>query len=170
MRTPFLFLAVALAAFLVCSAAEPELAVVVHKSTTVDAVSSGDLRLMILGEKSKWPDGKKVTAIETPLDSPERALLLKTVCKMTDAVLKRYYMHAAFTGTEISAPKEVASSEALKQFVARTPGAIGCILASGESPQSGRGGAGRSGLQTSLTAINWRAVQLRLPARVCGCA
>ena len=130
MRTTFLFLAFALAAFLVCSAAEPELAVVVHKSTTVDAVSSGDLRLMILGEKSKWPDGKKVTAIETPLDSPERALLLKTVCKMTDAVLKRYYMHAAFTGTEISAPKEVASSEALKQFVARTPGAIGCILAS----------------------------------------
>jgi hypothetical protein len=49
---------------------------------------------------------------------------------MSDAVLKRYLMHAAFTGQELSAPKEVASAAALKQFVAHTPGAIGCILAS----------------------------------------
>jgi hypothetical protein len=130
MRIPLLFLALAFIAFLICSAAEPELAVIVNKTTATEGISSGDLRLMILGEKSKWPDGKRVTAVQTTPESPERALLMKAVCKMTDAVLKRYYMHAAFTGTEIAPPKEVASSEALKQLVARTPGAIGCILAS----------------------------------------
>src|SRR5580658_5070065 len=81
-----LLLLVALAAIGMCPAAEPELAVVVHKSTGIDAINSGDLRLMILGEKSKWPDGKKVTPVETAPDSPERVLLLKAVCKMTDAV------------------------------------------------------------------------------------
>jgi len=55
---------------------------------------------------------------------------MKAVYKMSEVVLKRYYMHAAFTGTDIAPPKDMASSAALKQFVARTPGSIGCILAS----------------------------------------
>jgi phosphate transport system substrate-binding protein len=116
----------------VCSAAnEPgELAVVVNKSISLETVSSSDLRLMILGEKSKWPDGKAVVAVESSPESAEKALQLKAVLKMTDAALKRYYMQAAFTGKDIAAPRAVASSAALKQFVAHTPGAIGCILAS----------------------------------------
>jgi hypothetical protein len=39
-------------------------------------------------------------------------------------------MQAAFTGKDIAPPRDVASAAALKQFVAGTPGAIGCILAS----------------------------------------
>jgi hypothetical protein len=107
-----------------------ELAVVVNKSSTVETVGLGDLRLMMLGEKAKWPDGNKVVTVETAPESAARDLLLKTVCKMSDAVLKRYYMQAAFTGKDVAPPKDVASAGALKQFVARTPGAIGCILAS----------------------------------------
>jgi hypothetical protein len=122
---------VLLARFWVCYAAgEADLAVVVNKSTTLATIPSADLRLMILGEKPKWPDGTKVTPVETPPDSPETALLLKSVFKMSDAVLKRYNMYATFTGKEIVPPKNLPSAAALKQFVARTPGAIGCILAS----------------------------------------
>jgi hypothetical protein len=116
----------------VCSAADGpvELAVIVNKSVTLETLSAADLRLMILGEKSKWPDGKSVIVVQGPPESPEKALQLKTVCKMSDAVLKRYYMQAAFTGKDISLPRDVASAAALKQFVAHTPGAIGCIFAS----------------------------------------
>jgi hypothetical protein len=118
--------------FCVSSAAnEPgDLAVVANKSIALESISASDLRLMILGEKAKWPDGKNVVAVETPPESAEKALQLKTVFKMSDAALKRYYMQAAFTGKDIATPKDVASAAALKQFVARTPGAIGCILAS----------------------------------------
>jgi ABC-type phosphate transport system substrate-binding protein len=126
-------LALAILYGVLVGSASPEgtdLAIVVNKSTTLDTVSSADLRSMLLGEKTKWPDGKKVTPVETSPQSPERALLLKAVLKMSDAVLKRYYMQAAFTGKEILPPPELASAAALKQFVARTPGAIGCILAS----------------------------------------
>ena len=107
-----------------------ELAVIVNKANPLDSITSGDLRQMILGEKSKWPDGKKVTAGETSGDSRGRAMTLKLVCKMTEPVLKRYYMQAVFTGKEIAQPQDFPTSAALKQFVARTPGAIGCILAS----------------------------------------
>ena len=55
---------------------------------------------------------------------------MKVVFKMSDAALKRYYMQAAFTGKDILPPPELPTAAALKQFVARTPGAIGCILAS----------------------------------------
>src|ERR1700735_5197083 len=84
----------------VCSAAnEPgELAVVANKSIALESISASDLRLMILGEKAKWPDGKNVVAVQTAPESAEKALQLKTVFKMSDAVLKRYYMQAAFTG------------------------------------------------------------------------
>jgi ABC-type phosphate transport system substrate-binding protein len=119
----------ALLASAIAFGADVELAVVVNKSTAVTTISTSELRQMMLGEKTKWSDGKKVLTVETPPDSPEKALLLKAVIKMNDAMLKRYQMHAAFTGQELSAPKDVASSGALKQFVAHTPGAIGCILA-----------------------------------------
>jgi hypothetical protein len=132
MRTPIVILTLLLfgVAAAVLAADEPaELAVIVNKSTTQETITSGELRQMILGEKVKWSDGKKVTPVQTPAESPERALLLKMVCKMSDAVLKRYYMQAAFTGKDIAPPTDVPSAAALKQFVARTPGAIGCILA-----------------------------------------
>jgi hypothetical protein len=107
-----------------------DLAVVVNKGISLDALSASDVRLMILGEKAKWPNGTAIVAVQTAPDSPGRALQLKTVDRMTDAVLKRYYMQALFIGKEIAQPKEFASAAALKQFVAHSPGAIGCILAS----------------------------------------
>ncbi len=115
---------------MVGSAAGAELAVVVNKSTSLETIGSGQLRMMLMGETTRWQDGKKVTPVQTPLESPEGALLLKVVYKMSAAILKRYYMQAAFVGKDITAPADVASATALKQFVARTPGAIGCILAS----------------------------------------
>jgi hypothetical protein len=132
MKFSFLILALALEALSgLCSAADDsaELAVVVSKATPVATVSLGDLRLMLLGEKSKWADGMAVIAVQTPPQSPERELQSKTVSKMSDAALKRYYMLAIFNGKEIAIPKDVASVGALKKFVAGTPGAIGCILA-----------------------------------------
>jgi hypothetical protein len=129
MRSLILIPALTLTAFTAAFASDPELAVVVNKASTVATISLGDLRQMVLGEKEKWPDGKKVTSVETPPDSPERALALKTVFKMNEAVLKRYLMHAAFTGQVLAAPKVIGSAAALKEYVGRTPGAIGCILA-----------------------------------------
>lgn len=130
MRFLSLIPTLALAAGPAVFAADAELAVVVNKSSNLTTISSGELRQLALGEKGKWADGKGVINVETPPESPERALLLKTIIKMNEAVLKRYLMHAAFTGQELAAPKVVPSAAALKDLVARTPGAFGCILAS----------------------------------------
>jgi hypothetical protein len=52
---------------------DAELAVVVNPSTALATISSAELRQMALGEKAKWPDGKKVTMVQTPQESPEKA-------------------------------------------------------------------------------------------------
>jgi hypothetical protein len=117
----------------VCSSAdEPvDLAVVVNKSTTPETVDLGELRQMIIGDRLKWRiDGQPVIAVQTPPDSPERTIAMKTVYRMNDAALRRYYMLAVFNGKELAQPRDVASAAALKKFVAATPGAIGFILAS----------------------------------------
>jgi hypothetical protein len=110
--------------------ASMDLAVVVNKVSVIETVSAADVRAMLLGERPKWPDGKPVLPVQTPPESPEKALQLKAVNKMTDAAVKRYYLLAVFNGKEIALPKDVPSAAALKQFVATNPGAIGCIFAS----------------------------------------
>jgi hypothetical protein len=116
----------------VCSSAdEPaDLAVVVNKSRAPESADLSELRQMILGARLKWRDGAAVLAVETRPDSPERALVMKALYRMNDAALRRYYMLAAFNGTEVSQPRDVPTAAALKKFVASNPGAVGCILAS----------------------------------------
>jgi hypothetical protein len=107
-----------------------DLAVVVNKAMVPESVDVGELRQMILGERLKWKSGENVVAVQTPPSSPERELVMKTVYRMADPALRRYYMLAAFNGKELTMPRDVTSAAALKKFVATTPGAIGCILAS----------------------------------------
>jgi hypothetical protein len=125
-----------LAGSCVCSAVdEPDLAVVVNKTTTSENVDLSELRQMILGDRLKWrSDGQVVLAVQTPPDSPERALAMKSLYRMNDSALKRYYMLAVFNGKEVVQPRDVSSAAALKKFVATNPGAIGCILASEVDP------------------------------------
>lgn len=106
------------------------LAVVVNKANSPETVDLGDLRRMILGEKSKWSNGEAVVAVQTPPNSPEREMMIKTVTKMSDPALKRYYMLAIFNGKEIAQPRAVDSAADLVKFVATNPGAVGCVFAS----------------------------------------
>lgn len=128
----FVLIALSLVAACVCYAAgEPaDLAVVANKANPADGVELGELRQMILGDKTKWHDGQAVIAVQTPPNSPERELTMKTVYRMSEPALKRYYMLAAFNGKEVVMPRDAASAGALKKFVASNPGAVGCILAS----------------------------------------
>ncbi len=83
----------------VCSAADGsvDLAVIVNKSISLETLSASDLRLMILGEKSKWPDGKNVIAVQTPPESAEKALQtengLQNVRRRPEAILHAGSFH-----------------------------------------------------------------------------
>src|ERR1022692_773372 len=112
------------------AAADNDLAVIANASGYMLALTSGELRAMFLGERSRWPDGAKVVVVTLSSDRPEFAAILKSICRMSESELKSYYMQAEFTGKDIGKPQEMASPDALKKFVSRTPGAVGFIRAS----------------------------------------
>ncbi|MBV8708889.1 MAG: hypothetical protein JO182_31515 [Acidobacteriaceae bacterium] len=104
-----------------------DLVIVVNKSSAVHALSSDDLRAIYLGEKSAWSDGRKVLPVAFGPGSPELHLLLKAVCRMSEADYKRYFIQMSFEGKTVVQPRILSSSAAVRTFVGSNPGAIGPI-------------------------------------------
>jgi len=103
--------------------------VVVNNSNPIENLSVADLRKIFLSDRSRWDTGKAVAPVIVAAGSPERSAFLKIVCSMSDAEFNKYFVQAAFTGKDVTPPKEVSSSRDVKTAVAASPGAIGFVRA-----------------------------------------
>jgi ABC-type phosphate transport system substrate-binding protein len=106
------------------------LAIIVAKDSKLDQITMPELVRIFRGEKSHAPDGTKFQLTMREPASDERAAILKDIYKMSDVEYKKYFLQATFTGMVQSAPKQISTMEALRSFVASTPGAIGYVRAS----------------------------------------
>ncbi len=106
------------------------LAIVVNKTNPVENLSSNDLRGLLLGEQRTWANGRRVTIVMREPGQPERLIVLKAVCRMTDSDYIRYFMQAQFTGDLQATPKVLATPEGMRKFVFNVPGAVGYVRAS----------------------------------------
>jgi ABC-type phosphate transport system substrate-binding protein len=120
-------IAAALTVPFVTVAASSDLAVVVNKSNSTSNLTKSEIRKLVLGEQESWPGGVKVTVTLLSPGNPERAAILKTVCRMSEDDYTQHSMHSDFTGEATNAPKIVASDAAILQMVASVPGAIGFL-------------------------------------------
>jgi ABC-type phosphate transport system substrate-binding protein len=109
------------------SAADNDLAVVVNKANSASNLTKSQLRKLVLGEQGSWPGGVKVTVALRAPGNPERAGVLRAVCRMSEDDYIQHSMHADFTNEGASAPKIVASASAVRQMVGSVPGAIGFL-------------------------------------------
>ena len=110
--------------------AEPErleLVVVVHKSSSLQTLSADELRNIFLGEKSVWPDGRKIVPAAFGPGSPELRAFLKNICRMSEADYKRYFIQMSFEGKPVVQPRILNSSSAVRALVSASPGAIGLL-------------------------------------------
>jgi len=110
-------------------AADP-IVVIINSSNPADNLSVGDLRKLFLADRSRWDTGKSVAPVMLGPGTAERTAFLKTVCGMSDADFKKYFVQAAFEGKDVAPPKEVSSARDVKSVVAGSPGAIGFVRAS----------------------------------------
>jgi len=110
-------------------AADP-IVVILNSSNPADNLSIGDLRKLFLADRSRWDTGKSVAPVMLGPGAAERTAFLKTVCGMSDADFKKYFVQAAFEGKDVAPPKEVSSARDVKSVVAGSPGAIGFVRAS----------------------------------------
>ncbi|MBI3868544.1 MAG: hypothetical protein HY299_08425 [Verrucomicrobia bacterium] len=117
-------------ATLAATQAQETIALVVGKGTNLENLSTAELQKLFRCEKSKAPDGSKVTIVMRDAGSPEREAVLASVLKMGESEYLKHILLATFTGAVQAAPKALSSGGAVKQFVSSTPGGLGYIKTS----------------------------------------
>jgi len=103
------------------------LAIVVNRSNTVEDISSRELRSIFLGERSHWPNGRRITLVMRDPGEPERKTILRDVCGMTEDQLKTHVLRGLFTGEILVSPKILSTPSGVRRFIFNVPGAIGYL-------------------------------------------
>ena len=103
------------------------LAIIVNRSNTVDALSTSELRRVFLGDRSHWPNGRRITLVMREPGEQERRSMLRDVYQMSESDLKNHFLHGLFTGDILVSPKILATSVGVRKFVFNVPGAIGYV-------------------------------------------
>ena len=112
-----------------------EVAVVVHPNVPIDALSLGDLRRIVLGDREFWPGSLRVTLLIRAPIAHERDVVLKNVCQMTEAQFRQHWIAKVFRAEAAVAPKIAYSSEMVVDMVNQVPGAIAFV----DAAQAGKG-------------------------------
>ena len=81
------------------SPAEQSLAIVVNLSNPVDNLSMQDLRSIFLGERSHWPNGRRITLVMLEPGQPERKAMLREIYHMSENDFSRHFLQGLFTGS-----------------------------------------------------------------------
>ena len=103
------------------------LVIVVNRSNPVDELSSAELRKVFLGNRSHWPNGRRITLVMREPGEAERNTILHEVCGMTEDQLKNHYLHGLYTGEILVSPKILSSPTGVRKFIFNVPGAIGYL-------------------------------------------
>lgn len=109
---------------------EGNLAILVNTTNPVDNLSLPELRKVFLGERSHWPNGRRITLVMLEPGQPERKALIREVCQMTESDFSRHFLQGVFTGEVLVSPKTLSSPAGARKFVFNVPGAIGFVRAS----------------------------------------
>lgn len=105
------------------------LAIIVNTSNPVENLSMSELRKVFLGERSHWPNGRRITLVMMEAGQPERKALIREVCQMNESDFSQHFLHGLFTGEVFVSPKTLASPVGVRKFVFNVPGAIGYVRA-----------------------------------------
>ena len=110
-------------------AAHPKegLAIVVNRENPIENLSMAELRTVFLGERSHWPNGRRITLVMMEPGQPERETMLRDVCRMSEPDLRRRYLQGLLTGEVLVSPKTLANPMGVRKFVFNVPGAIGYL-------------------------------------------
>jgi len=112
------------------NSAESNLAIIVNSTNPAEGMSLVELRKVFLGERSHWPNGRRITLVMMEPGQPERKALIREVCQMNESDFSRHFLQGVFTGEVFVSPKTLASPVGVRKFVFNVPGAIGYIRAS----------------------------------------
>jgi ABC-type phosphate transport system substrate-binding protein len=105
------------------------LAIIVNQTNSVDDISLKELRTVFLGERSHWPNGRRITLVMMDPGLAERKAVLRDICRMSETEFSKHFLQGLFTGEVFVSPKTLSSSTGVRKFVFNVPGAIGYVRA-----------------------------------------
>jgi phosphate transport system substrate-binding protein len=106
---------------------QESLAIIVNQANPTDDLSMAELRTIFLGERSHWPNGRRITLVMMEPGQPERDTVLRDVCHMSEPDFRRRILQGLFTGEVLVSPKTLATPVGVRKFVFNVPGAIGYL-------------------------------------------
>jgi hypothetical protein len=104
-----------------------EVTFIVNQGNPQAELPVGDVCRMLLGEITRWPDGRKVTVAMREPGAPEREAVLRLICRMTEGDYTKYLLHAAYRGESPTGLKQLDTSVGVRRFVFNVPGALGFV-------------------------------------------
>src|SRR5437868_11369677 len=97
--------------------ADQTVAIIVNRDNPVQDLSYGELRRVFLGERSHWPNGRRITVVMMEPGAQERKTMLREVYRMSEDEVNRHFLRGLFTGEVFASPKTLASPVGVKKFV-----------------------------------------------------
>jgi ABC-type phosphate transport system substrate-binding protein len=111
---------------LLYAASQEEIVIIVSSNHRVSRVTDVDLRLIYLGEKKEWDDGKPVTPVDLDETDPLREKFDNSFLNKSLSSLKHYWIQQILTGRGVP-PLEFKTEQLAKEYIASHPGSIGYI-------------------------------------------
>lgn len=108
------------------SLAHADIVVISHANVTAQNLQTADIRSIFLNKSDKLSNKKSSELVLLELDSKAAKVFFKKVMRMTPSKFKSYWATQIFTGKG-NAPKYIESPQALIDYVASTPYAIGLV-------------------------------------------
>lgn len=110
------------------------LAIIVNRSNPVENLSFDELRQYFLGERTRWPNGRRVSIVMRAPEEPERAAVLRIIYEKDEADFHTHILHLKFLGKISEEPRPLGTASRVNNFVFLQPGAISYVRASEVSP------------------------------------
>jgi hypothetical protein len=104
--------------------AQDTLAAIAHQDGAPSALSFNELRSVLMGEKQRWGNGKKVVIALIKTNNTLGATICEVVFDMKPDELNKHWLSLVFQG-KASAPYFFNSVAELEDFVSQNPGSIG---------------------------------------------
>ena len=105
-------------------------AVVVNLSNVEEGMTSAELCDTLLGERRRWANGSLIQVFVPPADSQEWTVVLRAVCRTSEAGFRRQVASSRAFGHASRPPQVVATASEMKQRVAASEWAIGFVTTS----------------------------------------
>lgn len=113
------------------------LAVIVNRANPVENLSFAELRHYFLGERTHWPNGRRVALVMRGAAHDERDAVLRLIYEMREQDFRAHFLRARFTGETLDEPHLLDTTSRVANFVFLQPGAVGCVRAA-ELPPSAK--------------------------------